>query len=244
MTIGVTAIGVSGSAKTWRCTRFTATGTWTKAAGSGDLAFVRCVAPGGGGGRGADANTTAAGTGQGGHGGQCVEGYVDISGVASATVTIGAAGVGATTAATNGGTAGDVSFSTLMRAQGGKGGGRGGGNTTLATAASNTPLAGVQPSIPGAYQGDGNSFGYIHPMDTAAHPASGSANTYLGGGAGGGARYGPGGAGGAAVAAGAGNAGATPAGYGGGGGGGSGGSPTSGNGANGAPGSVEVWEFY
>ncbi|MCC6197189.1 MAG: hypothetical protein IT518_22260 [Burkholderiales bacterium] len=242
--LGIDTIGLSVGQKAWHCTRFTVTGTWTKNAASGDLAYVRCVGPGGGGGRGTDGSSSGGGAGQGGHGGQCVEGFVDISGTPNATVTIGAVGAGAVASATNGGDGQDVSFGTLMRAQGGKGGARGGGAQNTPTIASSFPLRDVHPSIAGTYSGDANTFGYVHPLDPSARPAVGSSNTYPGGGAGGGARYGPGGAGGNGVATGAGNAGSTPAGYGGGGGGGSAGSTTSGNGAAGAPGVVEVWEFY
>lgn len=248
--IGAKQIGATASAKSWHVTRFTTVGanTWTKAAASADLAFVRCIGGGGGGGRGVGTSTTFTGQGQGGHGAMCVEQWVDISTLTSATATVGAAGVGATVDSTAGGAGGDSTFGTLVRGPGGRGGGYSIVTTNTSPNTSSTqwgawPSIGVYPSIPGAM---GNETGsYVHPLNGDTRAVQGTTNTYLAGGAGGGSRLGPGGNGGNGVATGAGNNGSAPAsGYGGGGGGGSGGSTTSGNGGNGAAGVIEVWEFY
>lgn len=247
MSIGIKGIGANAGTKSWHRTEITSTGMWFKNAASGDLAFARLIGGGGGGGRPVAAQVGITGSGQGGHGAPCVERWIDISGVQSASVTIGDAGLGATTTATAGADGGATIFGTLFKGPGGRGGGYSTSGTTTTPytypVSGTGPTVGVFPSIPGAIQTD--TVGYMHPQCTDTRPSNGTANTYPQGCAGGGSRRGPGGAGANGVAAGAGNAGSVPAsGYGGGGGGGGGGSTNSGNGGNGKPGVFEIWEYY
>lgn len=96
----------------------TASGTYTKDADTNSVLVIGQAAGGGGGGVG-----TTSGTGRSGHGGvgETRWGVFAITG--NVTVTIGAAGTGASAGNNSGGTASDATFGSLMTCKGGTGGG-------------------------------------------------------------------------------------------------------------------------
>ena len=102
---------------------FTSNGTWTKPSG---ITRVMIEVVGGGGGSGGTATTNSSTysiTGGGGGGGYA-QLTLDVSAIASETVTIGAAGSGgAAGGATPGGTGGDTTFGAHCTGSGGQGGG-------------------------------------------------------------------------------------------------------------------------
>lgn len=101
---------------------FTANGTWTKPAGI-TLVIVEVVGGGGaGGGMPATVGGEAGAGSGGGSSGLCIA-IIDVSAIASETITIGAAGVGAVAA--NGSGGGTSSFGAHASAVGGNGGGVG-----------------------------------------------------------------------------------------------------------------------
>jgi len=97
----------------------TSSGLWIKPAGT-RLVRIICVAAGGGGGMGGMLGGSSVG-GEGGYAGGIHEAVVDVSGVDSVMVTIGAGGLGAvgSNRATNGG---NTSFGAFVSAIGGRGG--------------------------------------------------------------------------------------------------------------------------
>jgi len=106
---------------------FTASGTWTKDAGTTKIE-VEAKGGGGGGGGGYPDYFVGAGGGEGGKSSK----IIDVSAVSSAAVTVGTGGLGGTGAdaagagATNGLTGGSSSFGAYLSATGGNGGGRSG----------------------------------------------------------------------------------------------------------------------
>lgn len=101
--------------------------TWTVPAGV-KKAWVTVIGGGGGGGCSVVANNL--GSGGGGAGGLSQR-LVDLSGITSVSVTVGAGGAGATTAGNAGGSGGTSSFGAYLSATGGAGGG---GNSTVGNA--------------------------------------------------------------------------------------------------------------
>ncbi|WP_411386981.1 phage tail protein [Pseudomonas sp. MPB03] len=160
-------------------------------------AWVTVIGGGGGGGR---AGVSGAGSGGGGGGGLAQE-LVDLSGVSSVTVTVGAGGAGATVDSGVGETGATSSFGTYLSATGGAGGfgnassgyANGPGSGGLGTGGDfNTSLGAGQPSY-GPYGGSGGGPGSRSTQGAVA------GNTGLGpGGGGSGATFGYNGGAGAA----------------------------------------------
>lgn len=97
---------------------FSASGTYTPTPGA-TMALIRMIGAGGAGGGSPAAGAGAVGLGLGGAGGAYAE-LLITTGLASQTVTIGAAGVGVSGG--TGGTGGTTSFGTLITCTGGSGG--------------------------------------------------------------------------------------------------------------------------
>lgn len=93
----------------------------------GGVTRVKVKVIGGGGGGGKRSGSASASAAGGGGGGGISEGFVDVTPGASITVTVGAAGVGATAVNTAGTNGGASSFGAFMSATGGLGGGTTGG---------------------------------------------------------------------------------------------------------------------
>lgn len=108
--------GTSGSLL--KVESFTGNGTWTKAAGVNAI-LIQAVG-GGGGGAGCNSAGSQNGKAGGGGGGQFAQLY-KTSPAASYAITIGAAGVGATTNA-DGGAGGNTTVGAILTANGGSGG--------------------------------------------------------------------------------------------------------------------------
>ena len=102
---------------------FTSNGTWTKPSGITKV-IVEVVGGGGGSGGTATTNSATYSISGGGGGGGYAQLTLDVSAIASETVTIGAAGSGgAAGGATAGGTGGDTTFGAHCTGSGGLGGG-------------------------------------------------------------------------------------------------------------------------
>lgn len=227
--MSVKDFGAAAAGKTWHCTTFTAVGanTWTKNPNSADEIIVDLV---GGGQAGVNSIFTMGGAG--GASGQRVVQVINVNGVPSATVTIGAGGAAA------GAHGGDSTFGTLLRAMGS------GRATPYISQAGAFAFVGLDDSLSGQLGNSPGVSGFYHPGCASASPAVGGTNgTNNGGGAGAGTFYGQGGNGGNGGSTTGGN-GAAATGYGSGGGGGGGGSTTSGNGGAGAQGIGKVWEYW
>ncbi|CAB5695691.1 Uncharacterised protein [Pseudomonas putida] len=105
--------------------------TWAVPAGV-KKAWVTVIGAGGGGGCSEAANNLGS---AGGGGGGLSQRLVDLTGVTSVSVTVGAGGAGSTTPGTTGGSGGTSSFGAYLSATGGAGGG---GNSTVGNAPGNS----------------------------------------------------------------------------------------------------------
>ena len=197
-------------------TVFTASGTWNRSAGSRKVIVEEVGA--GGGGAGTDATATRTGGGGGG-GGYAVK-LLDVTSIASSTITVGAAGSGGAAGANPGGAGGNSSWAdgtNTITANGGAGG--------AAVSSPNTFAAGGTAS-----GGDVNLTGQSgSPNQTAAQMLAGE---------GGSSQLGRG-----AQATPLENGGSAGQNYGGGGGGANNATAVARAGGNGAGGIVIVWEF-
>ena len=115
----VTAAGLAAAAVR-SVQSFTTSGTWTRPTGCKYIK-VTCIGGGGAGGGSAATSSNVSCGGSGGGGGASIE-YIDVTSLASATVTVGAGGSGSSGSA--GGSGGTSSFGTgpLLQATGGSGG--------------------------------------------------------------------------------------------------------------------------
>lgn len=119
---------------------------------NGRKAFVRVIGAGGGGAIGNLSSTS----GGGGGGGGIAEGLVDLTGIATVSITVGQGGSAATTISSNGGSGGSSSFGTYMSATGGSGGGQpSGGPSGVGVGATN--ISSLGPGSPGAVIDSTNS---------------------------------------------------------------------------------------
>lgn len=126
---------------------FAANGTYTPTSGA-NSAIVEGV--GGGGAGGGTGGTTVSQTAVGGPGGAGAYGKIYISsGLATQTVTVGAAGVGASGA--TGGAGGATSFGALMILPGGTGGNPGSAASSFPLATAVGTVGGVAPSGSGTF---------------------------------------------------------------------------------------------
>tara|TARA_Y100000114_G_C11750960_1_gene324316 strand:- start:1160 stop:1879 length:720 start_codon:yes stop_codon:yes gene_type:complete len=121
-----TVSGAGGKAPTQQIFSTAGTYTWTKPA---DCSKVKVTVVGGGGGGGAAGNTAQSGRSGGGAGGGTAIKLIDVSSIASETVTVGAGGTAGVTAG-GGGAGGTSSFGSHCSATGGAGG-RGANGTTV-----------------------------------------------------------------------------------------------------------------
>lgn len=147
---------------------FTSSGTWTKPAG---ITSVKVTVVGGGGGGGSTATSQRKGSGGGG-GGAAIE-FIDVTGTASETVTVGAAGTGGAAGGNNGVTGGTSSFGSFCSATGGVGG--------IASTSGNGEIGGVGGSGSG---GDINLTGGGGNGAMSAISSTFGGSSYLGGGGG------------------------------------------------------------
>lgn len=128
----------------------TANGTWTRPSGVTSI-VVQIVGGGGGSGGCATTGSSSVSCSGGGGGGGYSQKLIDVSALASETVTIGSGGAGGTAGATTGSTGGTTSFGALCTATGGSGGT--GGVASFGGTAANGGDGGVGAS------GDVNLYG-------------------------------------------------------------------------------------
>lgn len=141
----LTAVGLQSE-------NFTGNDTFVVPAGVTTVFYRICGAGGGGGGNVVGQNTG----GGGGGGGQILEGSMAVTPAETLTITIGAAGTGATGPATSGGNTSIAGLSGTITAYGGGGGSNGTGLTTGAWAAGASPAGG---GAGGCGNGGGNCAG-------------------------------------------------------------------------------------
>lgn len=200
---------------------FTSSGTWTRPSGITKVLFE---VVGGGGGGGALQQGVATAAGGGGAGGFARK-LLDVSGIASSTITVGAAGAGGT-----GGVGGDAGDS------GGTSSWADGTNTVSATGG-----AGGGAAVAGSKStGGGGGTGASGDINTTGNPGTAGDNgsTSMSGGPGGGGPFGGAGPGGAGS-----QDGQPGAGYGSGGGGAADNNAGNRSGGAGSAGIVIVWEY-
>ena len=210
---------------------FTGSGTWTRPSGIARV-LIESVGAGGGGG-GADtagANLSAAG---GGGGGGTAKKLLDVTSIATSTITIGSAGTAGVADGGTGGTGGNTLWADGVNTVQGNGGAGGIGS-------------GSAPGVSLPYKGGAGgtaSGGDINLTGAAGHSGAAEVGINAMGGNGGTSAHGGGGLGGRAVAVGT-DAGTDGGNYGGGGGGSANSATVAGVvGGAGAAGIVIVWEF-
>jgi hypothetical protein len=161
---------------------FTSSGTWTRPSGVSVVVVEVIGGGGGGGGAGATgAGQTSAGSG-GGSGGYAVK-RIDVSGISSATITVGAGGTGGAAGATggNGGASSWVDGTNTITANGGTGGA--GAGPSSATGIANT--AGIGGTATGGdinVPGQGGFPGIHSPGFGVGTGGFGGSNPYGAGG--------------------------------------------------------------
>lgn len=190
---------------------FTTSGTWTRP--SGITKVLMFVTGGGGGGGGYTTTNTDSGGGGGGAGGTAIK-FLDVTSIASSTITIGSGG---SAGSGNGGNGGNSSWAdgtnTITGSLGS--GGSAGASTAAGAGGSNGSASGGDLNTPG---GDGNPGGCPEDGTVNGNGGSGGSSFWAGGGAGrlgggsggsgsAGDGYGSGGGGGGGSTGGAGKAG-------------------------------------
>lgn len=123
---------------------FTSNGTYTPTAGTNTVIVEAVGGGGGGGGCGATSGGQVCIAGGGGSGAYGKAKFT--TGFSGVTLTIGAAGTGATAGNNNGGTGGTTSFGALLSCPGGGGGLGGGGNSPAAPYVNMTTAAAAAPT--------------------------------------------------------------------------------------------------
>jgi len=159
--------------------KFTSSGTYTPDA---NLVYciIECVGGGGGGASAASGAGLATLGGGGGSGGYSRKMASKSAIGASQTVTIGAAGTGATAGANNGGNGGDTSVGTLCIAKGGSGGAAGTAGTPNAAGGAGGVAGTGDIAIPGT---SGETGGIVNYSTGAVGPLGGhGASSVFGGG--------------------------------------------------------------
>lgn len=211
----------------------TATGTWTRPAGVKRVIVE--VIGGGGGGGGADSNGTVDTALGGGAAGSLAKSLLDVSAIATSTVTIGAAGAGGTALGGNGGAGTNSVWSDGTNTLTGNGGGGAVGPGSAPTADRSGPGGSAVVATGGDLNKSGEAGGHGGIVEAAIETNGGNGGSSL---------YGGGGRGGSRNTGGGANAGGAASGRGAGGGGAVCNSTTSGAvGGVGTAGVIVVWEY-
>lgn len=211
---------------------FTGSGTWTKPAGCIAVTIEAVGGGAGGGGTGGATNPGAAAAGGGGSGAYGLSDIIDVTGIASSTITIGAAGSAGSSSAGDGGVGGSTIWAdgTNTLTWGGGNGGAGASKSTD-VGARRGGLGGVGTTVI-AY-GNAGSFSTYHAAPDLAVGGHGASTPFGRGGTG------------ALGSAGNASAGSAGTGYGAGGGGATAVDTASNNtGGAGTAGYMRVWEYY
>jgi len=158
---------------------FTSSGTWTRPTGCLTIE-VQCIGGGGGGGGCIDLNYASAG---GGGGGAYCKSIIDVSSIASGTVTVGlagSAGAGADTGlvtVTDGGNGGDSSFiATAINVT--SGGGVGGNKSVSITGQTGGGDGGAAISGDFKFKGGAGGFGYDSTTKAESLGGAGGSSIY------------------------------------------------------------------